>query len=50
VKFGKIVPNRNKYYTSNDLDLPPKYVAPNPRFGEIGVMPTPQPKLVLKDM
>jgi hypothetical protein len=50
VKFGKIVPNRNKYYTSNESNLPPKYVAPNPRFGEIRIVPTPQPKLVKKDM
>jgi len=41
VKFDKIVPNQNECYTLDELDLPPKYVAPNPRFGEIGVVPIP---------
>jgi hypothetical protein len=39
VRFDKIVPNWNKCYASNELDHPLKYVAPNPRFGEIGVVP-----------
>jgi hypothetical protein len=41
VKFGKIVPSRNKCPTLNQSNLPSKCVAPNPTFAETRVRPIP---------
>ncbi len=50
VKFGKIVPSRNKCPTLNESSLPPKCVAPNPTFGETRVRPIPRLTLAKKDI
>jgi hypothetical protein len=53
---GELNPNPCRNFAHYSLTLTTcirprigKYVAPNPRFGEIGVVPTPQPRLVKKN-
>ncbi len=41
VQFGKTIPSSKKHPTSDEVDLPPKRVAPNPICLETRVMPPP---------
>jgi hypothetical protein len=44
------VPCKNKHPTLNEIDLLPKWLAPNPKCGETQVMPPPRPIHVKEDM
>jgi len=50
LKFGKTIYGQNKHLAIDEANLPPKWAAPYPRFGETWVMPPPHPRQGKKDI
>jgi len=50
LKFGKTIYGQNKHLAIDEANLPPKWTAPYPRFGETWVMPPPHPRQGKKDI
>ncbi len=50
VKFGNTIPGWKKHPALDEVDLPPKWIAPNQICLETGVMPPPQCRHVKEDI